>query len=375
MSAQITPEPITTQPALERALEQLAHSDFVAVDTEFMREKTYYPKLCLVQLATAQHCVLIDPLALENLQPLMSFLRDRGRLKALHAARQDIEVLLSTDRSEPSVPAPLFDTQLAAAFLGASAQVGYGELVGARLNHPLAKGQARTDWLRRPLSHEQLIYAADDVIFLVPLFENLRAELSARGRLGWLEEECARLEDPELYRTEPIRAWQRFKGLDRLRPHQRSVLKALATWREEFAMRHDKPRGWILADETVRALSERLPNSVAALEGAPMLAPATLRKHGADLVTLIATAAQHEDLDDASGWQRPEPHQLARITKLMEFVRAEALRLEISPELLATRKDVEQLVLKNRTERFEQGWRAQAIGPALLERNRELAKG
>ncbi|MET0984325.1 MAG: ribonuclease D [Steroidobacteraceae bacterium] len=371
MNALSTPEPITHAAALADALDGLADSAFVALDTEFMREKTYYPKLCLVQIAAPGRSVLIDPLAIDDLKPLWSFLRERTRPKAVHAARQDIEVLLAAERGDAAVPGPLFDTQLAAAFLGASTQVGYGELVAARLGQPLEKGHARTDWLKRPLSAEQLRYAADDVIYLVPLYENLRSALLECGRLTWLEEECARLEDPDLYRTHPERAWQRLKGVDRLRPHQRSVLKALAQWREEAAMKHNKPRGWILADETVRALSERLPQSLDSLQGIPLLAPGTLRKSGAELLALVADAATREDVDTIE-WQRPDQRQLSRVSSLMAFVRAEALRLQIGPELLATRRDIEQLVFRERTDRFERGWRAEAIGAALLQKNQEL---
>ena len=217
------------------------------------------------------------------------------------------------------------------------------------------------------------MYAANDVIYLVPLFENLRAALIESDRLGWFEEENARLADIELYRTEPTRAWQRFKGLERLQAQQRSVLKALAQWREEAAMRHDKPRGWILADETLRAMSERLPQTAADLERIPLLAPATLRRHGEELLGLVALAAAHPD-PDAFEWQRPDQQQLNRVTVLMGFVRTEAQRLQIAPELLATRKDVEQLVFKERTDRFERGWRASVFGAALLEKHRELAR-
>jgi ribonuclease D len=372
MNALSVPEPITDSAALREALEDLAHSEFVAVDTEFMRERTYYPKLCLVQIATAKRCVLVDPLAVEDLTPLWTFLRDRSRVKALHAARQDIEVMLGAERNHFVVPGPLFDTQIAAALLGASTQVGYGELVSTYLGRSLAKGHARTDWLKRPLSAEQLRYAADDVIYLVPLYEHLRNALADRGRLSWLAEECGRLEDPDLYRTHPEEAWQRFKGLERLRPAQRSVLKALARWREELAIKHDKPRGWILPDETVRALSERLPLTLASMEGTPGLAPGTFRRYGPELLILIATAAAQAD-PDTFEWQRPDPQQLARVTQLMAFVRSEAQRLGISPELLATRKDVEQLVFRGKTEKFERGWRAIAFGEALLQKNRELA--
>jgi ribonuclease D len=227
--------------------------------------------------------------------------------------------------------------------------------------------------LKRPLSPEQLVYAADDVIYLVPLFENLRAALIESDRLAWFEEENARLADIELYRTEPSRAWQRFKGLERLQPQQRSVLKALAAWREEAAMRHDKPRGWILADDTVRAMSERLPQTAVDLERVPLLAPATLRKHGEELLKSVATAAAQPD-SDTFDWQRPDQRQLNQVTALMSFVRTEAQRLQIAPELLATRKDIEQLVFKERTDRFERGWRAEAFGATLLEKHRELTQ-
>jgi ribonuclease D len=372
MNALSTPEPITQAATLIARLDELSGCNAIALDTEFMREKTYYPKLCLVQIAAPGRCLLIDPLAIEDLTPLWRFLRDRTRLKAVHAARQDIEALLATERGDPAVPGPWFDTQLAAAFLGASTQIGYGELVGARLGQSLAKGHARTDWLKRPLTPEQLKYAADDVIYLQPLYEDLRAALIERGRLEWLEEECARLEDADLYRTHPERAWQRFKGIDRLRPHQRSVLKALAQWREQAAMKHDKPRGWIISDETVRALSETLPRTLSALESTRMLAPATARKHGQELLELIAEAAARED-EETFEWQRPDPRLVARVTSLMAFVREEAKRLQIAPELLATRRDVEQLVFKGRTDRFDRGWRAKAIGETLLQKNRELA--
>lgn len=189
--------PVTTSAELLQALESLAPGDFVALDTEFMRESTYFAKLCLVQAANSGACAVLDPLALPDLAPLWQFLGDRKRVKVLHAARQDLEVLATTTR-DPAVPGPIFDTQIAAALLGYPAQIGYGSLVAERLGHTLAKGHTRTDWTRRPLTPEQLQYAEDDVRYLAPLYLDLHAALQAAGRLDWLYEETRGLEGLDL---------------------------------------------------------------------------------------------------------------------------------------------------------------------------------
>lgn len=358
--------PITTSAELLHALEQLAACDFVALDTEFMRESTYYPKLCLIQAATPDVCVLIDPLALPNLQSLWDFLSERRRVKVLHAARQDLEVLAGRMNGAP-LPGPIFDTQIAAALLGYPAQIGYGSLVSERLAHSLAKGHTRTDWSRRPLSEEQLHYAADDVRYLASLYVDLRGALDAAGRLQWLYEETRELEDPELHRTQPELAWRRLKGLDRLRPEQRATAKLLAQWRETAAIKSDKPRGWILADEPLREIAERLPATAADLERIRNLPPGVIRRRGEEIISLIERG-QSEAANEAAATvpPRPDPRQVALVTKLMNFTRSMGEQLRISPETLATRRDVEQLVFAQRTERLLQGWRREVIGERLV---------
>ncbi|MDH4312956.1 MAG: ribonuclease D, partial [Gammaproteobacteria bacterium] len=233
---------------LEAAIFRLHGADRLALDTEFMRERTYHAQLCLVQIATEPDCYLIDPLVGLDLAPLHELLRDRSKLKILHAARQDLEVLL---QSGGTVPGPLFDTQVAAALLGFPPQVGYAELVARQLGHSIDKGQTRTDWSRRPLTPAQVAYAADDVRHLLTLHTDLQAALVAKGRANWVAEEAAAYEDPALYRTDPALAWRRLKGLNRLRPAEQSAARALADWRERRAIESDKPRGWILADEAL----------------------------------------------------------------------------------------------------------------------------
>ncbi len=360
----------------------LSGSNFVALDTEFMRERTYYASLCLIQAATTDACVIIDPLAGMDLQPLWTFLNDRARLKVLHSGRQDLEVLtqamtpVSTDAPTTSaaVPGPIFDTQVAAALLGSPAQVGYATLISERLGHSLPKAHTRTDWSRRPLSAEQLEYAADDVRYLVPLYLNLQAALSERGRMEWQDEEAREMEDPTLYRMEPADAWRRLKGLERLRPDQRATIKLIAQWREARAMRKDKPRGWILADESVRAIAERMPTSRVELDTVEGLSANFLRKRSEEIVDLVkqgrANAASEAP---AVVPVRPDPALVARATKLLALVRSEAQRLDVAPELLATRRDVEQIVFSGRSDHMTTGWRREVIGEKLIAANAAMA--
>jgi len=362
----------STEAELDHALQKLAGSDFVALDTEFMRESTYFPRLCLIQAATPDCCVLIDPLAISNLRALWAFLVDPRRLKVLHAARQDLETLSfsiahTLPDAGPTVPGPLFDTQIAAGLLGHAGQIGYGGLVEARLQHVLTKGHARTDWTRRPLSAEQLSYAADDVRYLVPLYRDLRDALDAAGRTPWAVEENAALEDPRLYRTEPADAWRRLKGLERLQPAQRATIKLLAAWREVRAMKSDKPRGWILPDEALREIAERRPQSLAELEQIRSLAEGTLKRQGEELLRLVNEGQAAAATESGSFTpQRPEPRAVALVSRLMNVVRAEAEKLRIAPELLVTRKDVEQLAYSGLSDHLRRGWRREVIGERLI---------
>lgn len=358
--------PITTSAELLQALDKLATADFIALDTEFMRESTYFPKLCLIQAAVPDYCVLIDPLALTDLRPFWQFLADRGRTIVLHAARQDLEVLALSTGDTP-LTGPIFDTQIAAALLGHPAQIGYGSLVAACLGHTLPKGHTRTDWTRRPLSEDQLQYAEDDVRYLVPLYLHLRDALAAAGRLEWQAEETRELDQPELHRTEPESAWRRLKGLDRMQPQQRAAAKLLAEWRETAAIKSDKPRGWILADDALREIAERLPGSTQELEGIRNLPPGVIRKRGEELIGLVERGRNGAANEAAASIPpRPEPRQLAMVTKLMAVARAQAEQLKISPETLVTRRDVEQLVFSRRTEHLLTGWRREVIGERIV---------
>jgi ribonuclease D len=350
---------------LEAALFRLHSADRLALDTEFMREKTYHPQLCLVQIGTDADCYLFDPLAPLDLAPLHALLQDRGKLKILHAARQDLEVLLLTGGA---VPGPLFDTQVAAAFLGFPPQVGYAELVARQLGHSIDKGQTRTDWSRRPLTDAQLAYAADDVRHLLTLHTELETALLAKGRAGWVAEETAACENPALYRTDPAAAWRRLKGLNRLQPREQSAARALAEWRERRALESDKPRGWILADEALYALATRAPESIAALESIPALQPGVVRKRGQELLELLQAARADESGVTLAAPKRPAPEEMALASKLLQVVREAAAELELGAEVLATRKDVEAIAFGSVAlddSPLLRGWRREVLGPRL----------
>jgi ribonuclease D len=357
---------ITTQAELEAAVFRLQGASRLALDTEFMRERTYYAQLCLVQLASDTDSYLVDPLAGLELGALYELLADRTKLKILHAARQDLEIL---HQAGGQLTGPIFDTQVAAAFLGYPPQVGYAELVARQLGHSIDKGQTRTDWSRRPLTPEQLAYAADDVHHLLELHDELSVALQQKDRAGWVPEETAAFDDPALYRTEPTEAWRRLKGLRRLTAEQQAAARALACWREERAIASDKPRGWILSDAALYAIATRAPRTEEQLAEVAELPPSVVRKRGQELIALLEQAGSEPPghaLEPPPG--KPTPEETRLIGRLMESVREEAGRLGISPEVLATRRDVEALARGSREgSPLLQGWRAGVIGQRMLE--------
>jgi ribonuclease D len=350
--------------ALAAALERLRGAQRLALDTEFMRESTYHAQLCLVQVASDEASFLFDPLAGIDLAGLHALLQERQRPKIVHAARQDLEVL---NAAGGAVPGPVFDTQVAAALLGLPPQVGYAELVARKLGHSIDKGQTRTDWSRRPLSPEQLAYAADDVHHLLELHTLLTAELRAQGRLDWLAEDCAAFEDPALYRADPADSARRLKGLNRLPPRAQAIARALAEWREQRAIADDRPRGWILSDEALYGIATLAPATLEDLATVRALPPGVVKRRGSELLERIATATGTAAAAVAPpAWSKPPAEEVARAARLMQAVRGRAEALGISAEVLATRRDVDALAADPQAEgRLQRGWRGTVLGEAL----------
>ncbi|HRX70608.1 MAG: ribonuclease D [Candidatus Competibacteraceae bacterium] len=353
---------IVDQPALIEFCAGLNGASWLALDTEFIREQTFYPQLCLIQIASADYLACIDPIALPSLEPLLTVLCNPAITKILHAAYQDLEIF---HHLHGEVPAPVFDTQLAALVLGYGNQVGYANLVEQMLGVTLDKEHTRADWRRRPLPPEWLAYAIDDVRYLPELYRRQQAMLAERGWQMALNEDFMALTDPARYRSDPREAWRRVRDHQRLRGVQRAVLRALAAWREEQANRHDRPRRWILSDAILLNLAQRMPGNLEDLARIPGLPSSTLRQHGAAFLEYIAAARA----EPPEQWPAPQPRRLrltakqaARVDDLLQWIADRASECSIPPQALANRRDVEQW-LTGLDSPLRHGWRAAVLGP------------
>jgi len=355
-------ELITDDRALVDLCNTLATADWLGLDTEFMRERTYRAKLCLVQVATGDLSCCIDPLGISDLGPLLAVLENREIRKVMHAARQDIEVIHDL---RGSVPSPVFDTQIAAAFLGFDDQIGYGPLVAAITGVTLAKTETRTDWSRRPLSRAQLDYAADDVRFLQPVFETLLDRLESRGRRQWVEQECNAIGDPARYRNNPQDAWQRFRGGVDLPPAGQQVLRALIVWREAEAQSRDLPRGWVVKDDVLVDIARAMPDGSAELEKIVKLDERTRRRYSDQI---LAGVAAGRNAEAQPLWNRDPPlapEQVRRVKAIMTAIRTLAERNELAPSIVATRREIEQLVRGADPQTLWPDWRRELLWPAI----------
>jgi ribonuclease D len=353
-------ELIETASQLETLCGTLEMAELVALDTEFVRESTYFAELCLIQLATDNRIVCIDCCADLDLSQLFERLFDpRIRLVA-HSGRQDIEVL---QQSAGFLPPRLIDTQIAAGLLGHAPQIGLRELLIACLDIEIEKTMARTDWRKRPLGNSALHYAATDVEHLLPLWRQLAEALDQNNRLDWFEEDCARALRVEL---EPglVSLYQRTRGTGRLRDMQIGAALALLAWREARARTANRPRRWILKDEVLVELARRLPSTAADLGKIDSLNPKTIQRFGKDLLNAIAKAETRQFAELALECV-PLPRPDARTLKAMQNrVAVLAQSLGIEPEIIATRRDLVAMVLEEPPAHIERGWRSQLLAAA-----------
>jgi ribonuclease D len=354
---------ITTHEELTAAAAQLCSAQAFAVDTEFLRERTYRAELCLIQVATPAQAACIDPLCLTDLSALAQPLCLASTVKVMHACRQDLEVL------HPAAGAvtPVFDTQVAAALAGAPAQVGYADLVRRTLQCDLAKAHTRTDWSSRPLSPEQIEYALDDVRYLLPLKAHLEDEISRLNRTSWLAEELAGLGSADDFAVDPERAWLRIKGMQRLDPARTHLLQHLAAWRERRAISRNRPRGWILHDTALREIVLRVPRTPAQLAVIEELPPSVLKHCGAELLECVRAAGISDPPPPPMARTRPDPARAALTRKLVTLNQSIAQELNMSPEVLTTRRELEQLADGGRDLAVLRGWRRAVVGERLLE--------
>ncbi|MEN8174559.1 MAG: ribonuclease D [Pseudomonadota bacterium] len=354
---------VATTGDLVALCEELKSSDHLCLDTEFLREKTYYPRLCLLQVCANGIAACVDVLAVQDLEPLRDLLFANHRIKVFHAARQDLEIFWYL---WGAVPGPLFDTQPAAAVLGYGDQVGYARLVKAVLGVDLAKEQSRSDWCRRPLDAAQLAYAYDDVIHLEELYQRLGQRLRELGRTQWLAEDFASLQDARTYRVEPMGLWQRVKGRQHLKGVQLAVLQALAAWREEHAMQLDRPRRWVLRDEVIVDIARRKAGSVAQLGRIRGLEKRQLERWGDDILARIEQARALS----SDAWPREtipprlSARQEAGVDLLQAGLRLVADAEGVTPSALAGRQDLTRMLL-GLDSSLDHGWRAALAGTTL----------
>jgi len=336
------------------------------LDTEFVREKTYRAKLCLLQIATDDIVACVDPIAINDISPLMELINDHSKLKVLHAARQDYEIFYDLTGQ---LPQPLFDSQLAASLLGYGEQVGYGTLVGKILGIQLDKAHTRTDWSKRPLSEAQIKYASDDVVYLRQLYPMLVQQLMEQGREDWLNEEFDALCQKELYVTKLDEAWQRVKGINRLRPRQLAAAKKISHWREEMAIKKDLPRRWIISDDILLAIAQLLPKNKSQLESIANIKKAFIDKSGDTVLECVNKALA---LDDASLPSAKKPKRLTAEQEIVADLLLVQLKIiandqNISSSNIANRKMVEKLINGETDIALLKGWRNQLAGKKIQD--------
>jgi ribonuclease D len=356
---------IDTPDSLSDFCKQISKSDWIALDTEFLREKTYYPKLCLLQIATTETVACIDPLALDDLSPVLDILYDENIIKVMHSGRQDMEIFFNI-QGRP--PAPVFDTQIAALMLGFADQIGYANLVNEMLGVTLDKLHTRADWSLRPLSADQLKYAADDVVYLADIYLKMTEQLTSAGRLQWLGEDFDRLASPALYGNPPELAWLKVKGGNRLKGSSLAVLQALAQWRETTAQQKDRPKGWILRDDALIDIARHRPTTLQALEKIRGLSEGLVRNSGNNIMKLVGEASteQPQAFPDTGKRIKLTPDQGAVVDVMMALVRLSGEENKLNPAVLVSRKQLEKLVCGETDIDVMKGWRKRLVGEQLL---------
>lgn len=362
---------VDQQNEFERLCQHWRGCSMLAVDTEFMRTNTFYPQPALVQVNDGSANYLIDPLQLNDFAPFAEVMTAAGVQKVLHSCSEDLDVFFTLLRC---LPVNLLDTQVAAAFCGYGFSLGYSNLVQAVLGVELPKGETRSNWLQRPLTEAQKVYAALDVEYLYTLANILNQQLAERGRKPWVEEESALLINNYQEGQNPDNALARFKGAWRLDPRQLAVLAVLAQWRDEQAQARDVPRGYVLKDKSVYGIAEILPEHIGQLRKVPELADKTIRRYGQKVIDLVAEVLPMAEADLPPRMLRPPSvKQQELIKKMREKLIDVAQHNQIAPEYLARKKDYEFIARalaegKNGDEIFPpslDGWRAALVKPEI----------
>ena len=357
---------IDTEAELAKFCQHISDTTWMTVDTEFLRERTYYAQLCLIQVATADSIACIDPLAIDDLSPLLELIYQPDIAIVFHAARQDLELFYAL---RGSLPPNVFDTQIAATVLGYGDQIGYGNLVKQCINIELDKAHSRTDWSKRPLDAGQIDYAADDVRYLRDVYHILLKELHEKNRLHWLDDDFASLTNSDTYEPDPAMMWKKIKGAGRLKGVQLAILQKLAEWLEARAIESNRPRRWILKDEVMLDLAKLTPETTQKLSVIRGLESGTIQRHGKTLIDIVARAKAIPKTQ----WptvKKPvflTTQQDATVDAMVALLRKFCDEQAIAPAAVASRKDIERVVSGDPSVSLLHGWRNEIVGHHLQD--------
>jgi ribonuclease D len=359
-------QPITTTNSLAEVCGRLQRHPFVTVDTEFLRESTYYPKLCVAQIASTDEAVVVDALADGiDLKPLFNLMADENVIKVFHAARQDIEICW---HAAGLIPAPLVDTQVAAMVLGYGDSIAYDQLVQRITGDNLDKSLRFTDWTRRPLSEAQIAYAISDVTHLRDVYVKLQADLDKRGRTEWMREEMRVLTSPDTYRMEPEHAWQRLQTRVR-KPKELAVLIEVAAWREREAQTRDVPRGRVLKDDVVGDLAVQAPTTIERLGNLRSLPKGFERSKWGEAIIEAVKRGLARDVKTLPKIERPKgaPNGQATVELLKVLLRMTAERHGVAAKVVATMDDLDRIAGDDEADvPALSGWRRELFGDKAL---------
>lgn len=356
---------ITNQDDLVQFAQRAMKADVLAIDTEFLREKTYYPRLCLLQMATPAETVIVDPFAVKDLHVLAPLLESGSTTKLFHAGYQDLEILF---RECGAVTKPLFDTQIAAALLGHTQQVGYGTLVGDLCGVSLKKMDSFTDWSRRPLSESQVKYAADDVIYLPEMYRKMDAQLRNLGRREWLDADFRELEDPARYQVDPYERYRHLKRVSQLKPRQLSAARELAAWREKRAQRINIPRKWVITDEQIVEACKREARSIDELFMVRGVSDMVSMKEAREVLACLRRGfdAPQETWPRIDNPGKTEANVDVVVDAMSSLVRLRARQNNIAFQTLANHNQLAAIARGHEDVALLQGWRREIAGNDVL---------
>ena len=358
---------ISNQEEFEAFIDRARSSSVLAIDTEFLREKTYYAKLCLLQMATDTEVVIVDPFSVKNIKCLSVLFDNDSIVKLFHAGGQDLEILY---REVGVLPKPIFDTQVAAALLGHTLQIGYAALVHSVCGVALKKTDSFTDWSQRPLSDSQITYAADDVIYLPEMYASMRSRLEEKGRLAWLDNDFAELTDPSNYQEDPRLRYKRLKRVASLSRRQLSAARELAAWRELEARRRNIPRKWVLTDEQIVEACKRDARSIDELFMVRGMKDRLSTRDARMVVKLICTGMDlpAEEWPEYDRSTKNEPNVDAELDLMTSLVRLRAKENDIAMQTLASHNDLCNLARGHYDDvDVMRGWRRAIVGEELQD--------